>query len=50
MKQTHYTILSAICLVGAVVLAVLDKNAEQVVLLVGAGTTLAGRGKSGTHE
>ena len=49
MRHAHYTLLSSICLLGAIILAILDKDAAQVAALIGLGGTLAGRGKSGVE-
>lgn len=47
MSTRAYAILSGLCITGAVLLAVLDKDAAQVAALLGLAGTLAGRGKSG---
>ena len=46
MNTRAYAVLSGMCIVGAVALAVLDKDAAQVAALLGLAGTLAGRGKS----
>jgi hypothetical protein len=45
VSKRAYAIISAICIAGAIIAMVLDKPDAQFVALLGAGTTLAGRGK-----
>lgn len=53
MKTQHYTILATLSILGAILLAILaalghtgPATDTQVAALLGAGTTLAGRGKT----
>jgi len=46
MNTRSYAILSGMSIVGAVLLAVLDKDAAQTAALLGLAGTLAGRGKT----
>ena len=46
MSKSSYAILSGLCIVGSITLAILDKDAAQVAALLGLAGTLAGRGKS----
>jgi hypothetical protein len=41
-----FSVLSGLCIVGAVLLAAMDKDAAQVAALLGLAGTLAGRGKN----
>ncbi len=45
MSKRAYAIVSGLCIVGAITLAILDKPAEQFTALLGLAGTLAGRGK-----
>ena len=41
-----FSVLSGLCIVGAVILAALDRDAAQVTAFLGLAGTLAGRGKN----
>lgn len=42
----NLTLVAALCVVGAVVLAAMDKDSVQVAALIGLAGTLAGRGRA----